>query len=86
MKDTRVRPLGQEDPLEKDGNTLQYSFLENSMDRAAWRATVHGIESQTGLTDKQKQLLYMTTQCRQYFTNRVSKTVPFTENLLIQIW
>ena len=23
-------------------NPLQYSFLENSMDRGAWRATVHG--------------------------------------------
>ena len=25
------------------GNPLQYSFLENPMDRGAWRATVHGI-------------------------------------------
>ena len=24
------------------GNPLQYSFLENLMDREAWRATVHG--------------------------------------------
>ena len=24
------------------GNPLQYSCLENSMDRGAWRATVHG--------------------------------------------
>ena len=30
-------------------NPLQYSCLENSMDRGAWRATVHGghIESDT---------------------------------------
>ena len=26
-----------------NGNPLQYSGLENSMDREAWRATVHGI-------------------------------------------
>ena len=26
-----------------NGNLLQYSWLENSMDRAAWQATVHGI-------------------------------------------
>ena len=26
-----------------NGNPLQYSFLENSMDREAWRATVNGI-------------------------------------------
>ena len=25
------------------GNTLQYSCLENPMDRGAWRATVHGV-------------------------------------------
>ena len=25
-----------------NGNPLQYSFLENSMDREAWWATVHG--------------------------------------------
>ena len=25
------------------GNPLQYSCLENQMDRAAWRATVHGV-------------------------------------------
>ena len=33
------------------GNPLQYSCLENSMDRGAWRATVRGIaKSQTWLT------------------------------------
>ena len=26
------------------GNPLQYSFLENPMDRGAWQATVHGGE------------------------------------------
>ena len=26
------------------GNPLQYSCLENSMDRGAWRATVHEVE------------------------------------------
>ena len=25
------------------GNTLQYSWLENPMDRGAWWATVHGV-------------------------------------------
>ena len=27
-----------------NGNLLQYSCLENSMDREAWWATVHGVE------------------------------------------
>ena len=33
-------------------NPLQYSSLENSMDRGAWWATVHGVtKSQTQLKD-----------------------------------
>ena len=33
------------------GNSLQYSRLENPMDRRAWRATVHGVsKSQTRLS------------------------------------
>ena len=30
-------------PGEGLGNPLQYSCLENSMDRGAWWATVHGV-------------------------------------------
>ena len=30
-------------PREGNGNPFQYSCLENSMDRGAWRATVHGV-------------------------------------------
>jgi len=28
---------------EGNGNPLQYSCLENPMDRGAWQATVHGV-------------------------------------------
>ena len=39
-------------PGEGHGNPLQYSRLENPMDRGAWRATVQGVaESQTRLRD-----------------------------------
>ena len=31
-------------PGEGNGNTFLYSCLENSMDREAWWATVHGVE------------------------------------------
>ena len=30
-------------PGKGNGNPLQYSCLENSMDRGAWRAAVHGV-------------------------------------------
>ena len=30
-------------PGEGNGNPLQYSCLENAMDREAWGATVHGV-------------------------------------------
>ena len=39
-------------PGEGNGNPLQYSFLENSMDRGAWWATVHGVtKSHTQLSN-----------------------------------
>ena len=43
MQQTRVQSLGWKDPLEKGMATLQYSCLEDTMDRGAWRATVHGV-------------------------------------------
>ena len=44
MQETEVQSLGQEDPPgEGNGNPLQYSCLENSMDRGAWWATVHQV-------------------------------------------
>ena len=39
-------------PGEGNGNPLQYSCLENPIDRGAWRATVHGLtKSWTWLSD-----------------------------------
>ena len=39
-------------PGEGNGNPLQYSCLENSMDRGVWQATVHGVaKSWTQLSD-----------------------------------
>ena len=36
--------------VEGNGNPLQYSCLENPMDRGAWQAMVHGVtESQAQL-------------------------------------
>jgi len=39
-------------PAEGNGNPLQYSCLENSMDSGAWWVTVHGVaNSQTQLSN-----------------------------------
>ena len=39
-------------PGEGNGNPLQYSCLENPMDKGAWLATVHGVaKSRTRLSD-----------------------------------
>ena len=44
MQETEVRSLGLwRSPGEGNGNSLQYSLLENPMGRGAWRATVHGV-------------------------------------------
>ena len=48
-QETQVQSLGLDDsPGEGNGYPLQDSYLENSMDRGAWRAIVHGVtENQT---------------------------------------
>ena len=53
VQETWVQSQGQEDPLEKRMATYSSTLdLENSMDRGAWWATVHGIaKSQTRLSD-----------------------------------
>ena len=40
-------------PGERNGNPLQYSCLENSTDRGAWWATVHGITKELDTTKQQ---------------------------------
>ena len=43
-----LKDLSEISSLGGNGEPLQYSCLENSMNRAAWRATVHGVaESDT---------------------------------------
>jgi len=42
-RDTGSIPRLGSSPGEGHGNPLQYSCLENPMDRGAWWATVHGV-------------------------------------------
>ena len=51
-EDLGLIPGSGRSPEEGHSNPLQYSCLENPMDRGAWRATVHGVaKSQTRLSD-----------------------------------
>ena len=49
-EDTGLSPGSRRSPGEGNGNTLQYSFLGNPMDRGAWQATVHGVAKEMDTT------------------------------------
>ena len=50
--DLGLIPFREDSPGGGHGNPLQYSCLENPMDRGAWWATVHGVsKSRTLLND-----------------------------------
>ena len=52
IRDAGSIPGSGRSPKEGNGYPLQYSCLENSMDRGAWQAAVHGfVKSQTLLRD-----------------------------------
>ena len=51
-EDSGLTPGSGRSPGEGNGNPLQYSCLENPMERGAWQATLHGVtKSQTRLRD-----------------------------------
>ena len=46
--DLGLIPGSERSPREENGNPLQYSSLDNSMDRGSWQATIYGVaKSQT---------------------------------------
>ena len=48
VRDSGLIPGSRRSPEGGHGNPLQYSYLENPMDRGTWKATVHGVtESDT---------------------------------------
>ena len=46
VRDVGLIPEFRRSPGGGNGNPLQYSCLENAMDRGAWRATVHGVATE----------------------------------------
>ena len=66
-KDTGLIPELGRSPGVGNGNPLQYSCLENPIDRGAWQATVHGvIRVGHDLVTEQQQQSY-------FISRRVSK-------------
>ena len=50
IRDTGSIPGSGRSPGGGHGNPLQYSCLDNFMDRGAWWATVHGVEKESNMT------------------------------------
>ena len=48
--DTDLIPGSGRLPGEGNGNPLQYSCLDNPMDREAWQAIVYGVAKELGMT------------------------------------
>ena len=55
--DTGLIPASGRSPGVKNGNPLQYSCLENFMNRGTWYATVHGIAKTQTHSHKQSNAL-----------------------------
>ena len=50
-------------PGEGNGNPLQYSCLENPMDRGAWRAAVHGVTKESDMTEQLNNIIGPSVKC-----------------------
>ena len=53
--DSGVIPGSGRSPGEGNGNPLQYSCLENPMDKGAWGATVPRVAKESDMTEKQQR-------------------------------
>ena len=56
VRDAGSIPGSGKSPGGGHGNPLQYSCLENSMDKGDWQATVHRVTKESGIT-------HLHTQC-----------------------
>ena len=71
-------------PGEGNGYLLQYSCLENPMDRGAWWATVHGVtKSQIGLSDSHFHLLELQRQEIAWCPKYIAHLTPRKQETLL---
>ena len=82
MQETRVPSLLQEDPGEGSGNPLQYSCLENPMERGAWQATVHGVTKESDTTEWAQENNWMDTSAYTIY----KMPTPEHGSLLMKYW
>ena len=60
------------------GNPLQYSYLENPMDRGAWQATVHGV-TESDMTEATEQTQHMITHLQE--TWKIQNKVTYSSTI-----
>ena len=59
IRDTHLIPGLEGSPGEGNGNPIQYSCLENPIDRGVWQDTVHGVansQKQLSIQEKNKRV------------------------------
>ena len=68
-------------PGEGNGNPLQYSCVENSMDRGAWQATVQGVAKSPNTTEHK---CMWPVQSGKYVLNELENNSLFSYNKFIK--
>ena len=69
-------------PREENGNPLQYSCLENSMDTGAWLTAAHGLQSQTWLSDE--HFLLHQINRKDFFLKRIKGNAHFKVEMYVK--
>ena len=64
VRDTDLIPGSGRSPGEENGNPLQYSCLDNPMDRGTWQATVDRVTK----SSVDRSLTGLTSRCQQNYT------------------
>ena len=73
-------------PGEGNGNPLQYSCLENPMDRGAWQAMVHGIARVGQDLATKPQPPELINQQGNFFSCTVERVAAFSSPLSLCAW
>ena len=68
-----LMPLSGSFPVEGNGNPLQFSCLENPMNRGAWQAAIHGVAKKSDVTYRLKQQKLMTENLAEEFVSLESQ-------------